>query len=88
MTDHREVECAIDRAESALTDARVYLSELADQQDIEDDAGTLADNIRDAHTLASDLLTTDVEDLESAIRALISHLSDSCTDAQDIYNRL
>jgi hypothetical protein len=85
---HRFATDSTERADSALTDARVYLSELADQQDIEDDAGTLADNIRDAHTLASDLLTTDVEDLEDAIRELIAVLSDSCTDAQYIYDRL
>ena len=86
--EHREAENALDRAESAINDAQQALSALVDPSDIEDELGCLSDTLRDCHSDAEALLTTDLEDAEDAIRQLVSDLGEACTDASSLYNRL
>jgi hypothetical protein len=88
MSYHRDTEHALDRIESALCDAQHALSCMTDDENVEDEVGEIADALRDCHSDAEELLTTDLEDAEQAIRYLIAKLSDLCTTASDLYNRL
>jgi predicted DNA-binding protein (UPF0278 family) len=88
MYQHREAERALERAEEAVSEAQQALAAMVDPDDIETEVGQIADNLRDAYNSAETLLTTDLEDAEEAIRALIAELSNLCTDASDLYNRL
>lgn len=86
--EHRECENALDRIESALSDAQTALAALPDAEGVEAEVGQLADDARDCHNQAESLLTTDLEDVEDELRQLIAQLSELCTDASSLYNRL
>lgn len=88
MSAHRELERTLERIADQLAEAQQELSTLMDTENIEDDAGALADDLRGIYDLADELLTTDIEDAENAIRELRSRLENACTDASTLYNRL
>lgn len=87
MSAHRELERTLERIADQLAEAQQELSTLMNTENIEDDAGALADDLRGICDLAGELLTTDIEDAENAIRELVSRLENACTDANTLYNR-
>lgn len=90
MSYHRDTESALDRIESALTDAQHALSCLPDVDDyeLENDLGTAVDELREIWDTLDGIGTTDLEDVEDECSRAKSALENVITNLQDHYNRL
>jgi len=86
--DSTDIERALGEIEDAVALAQQNLVALEGLTELESEVGSLANGLSYAHSQASALRTTDIEDLGGAVAELVELLYDLCSNANDLYSRL